>query len=186
MSTHSTPNNEGAHARPETPSAAAPGTRPLRYADAMRTGLLPTLILLPWAPIAPACASRAQVDVDVAPAAAATWEVRYSDGSGNRTWIWSGPAGAGWAYDPVQPHESSSGQYSGGASATGALTPDQAAEVLAGFAAAVESGEPPGDERRMGTGHVAIVRGEDVQEAVVTGPTGLQAVEALVTALRSW
>lgn len=147
----------------------------------MRTGLLPTLILLPWASIVPGCAARAPVDA--APAAAAAWEVRYSDGSGNRTRIWSGPVGAGWAYDPVQPLESSSGTYSGGAAATGVLTAEQADAALTGFARAVASGEPPGDGRRMGTGHVAIVRGDHTEEAVIASASALDAVEATLAEL---
>jgi hypothetical protein len=152
----------------------------VRYDCDMRTGLLPTLILLPWFPVAPACAGRAPVDVG--PTTTRTWEVRYSDGSGNRTSIWSDPAGAGWAYDPVQPIESSSGTYSGGDPATGVLTADQAAAVLAVFDDAAKNGKPVGDGRPMGTGQVTILRGDVVQEAVIDATSAQRALEAILAA----
>ena len=62
---------------------------------------------------------------------AGPWQLVVSDGSANRWTIDGVGVDAHYAFDPVQPHESSTGHYSGGTLAQGAIDATVAATLWA-------------------------------------------------------
>jgi hypothetical protein len=87
----------------------------------------------------------------------APWSIRYADGSGNATRMWSADGVLRCTTDPVQPAESSSGVYSGGTPGEGDVAPDAARAVwvlLRQLEADVDSHV---EQRAMGTGSFTVV-----------------------------
>ena len=115
----------------------------------------------------------------------APWSVNYSDGSGNLTRFWqeSGGQGVQFSYDPVQPHESSSGTYSGGEPSKGALTTQQAEELWQHAHALQSNSVLHAASRMKGTGAFDLTTPEGKSSFVIANSAELKAFNTFVQSL---
>ncbi len=114
------------------------------------------------------------------------WTVRYSDGSGNATTLSRPSAGAPirWRYDPVQPATSSSGVYSGGAPAEGALSEAEGARLWAVVASLEVATSLHVADRAMGTSRVAVTTEAGERSTLLRAGAAAE-LEALLAAPRA-
>jgi len=111
------------------------------------------------------------------------WSLRYDDGSHNVLDVARATVDAPvtWSYAPMTPARSSSGVYSGGDPAEGAL-PAAAGFALWGLVQAAEKVASDGGARPMGTGELRVTEGGEVR----TWRLSMAADQALRASLASW
>jgi hypothetical protein len=112
------------------------------------------------------------------------WSLRYADGSGNSTRVWSDGELLQWSYDPVRPEQSSSGTYSGGEPAQGKGEPQDANLVWTLLRSLEADGSLHTDARAMGTGMVTISTPSGERSFLLQGGEHLVAFEAALDTLR--
>jgi hypothetical protein len=103
------------------------------------------------------------------PPVAGPWVVRITDGNGNRTTLTRSGGTYTWTYAPVQPAESSSGTYSGGAPGDGAASLAALKEVWIAVGQAQANRAAHADQRAMGTVEI-VIEGAAGATGVLLGP----------------
>jgi len=113
----------------------------------------------------------------------APWRLAYTDGSNNSTRLWMEGEAIAWSYHPVQPKESSSGTYSGGAPGKGQATADAATTVWTKLRhLEATEGTAPDGTRRMGTGWFTVTTPAGERAFVVERSEALKDFEAALRA----
>jgi hypothetical protein len=96
---------------------------------------------------------------------AGPWQLVVSDGSANRWTIDAVGVDARYAFDPVQPHQSSTGTYSGGTPAQGTIGATAIATLWARVRALLLDTAVQVPDRAKGTVFVRLQLGEVGREA---------------------
>lgn len=113
------------------------------------------------------------------------WSIRYSDGSGNSTRLWSDGETLRWSYDPVRPEQSSSGIYSGGEPAQGEGELVESNLVWTLLRTLEANGELHTDARAKGTGMVTIASPSGERSFLIQRSEELKTFEAALNTLRA-
>ncbi len=87
----------------------------------------------------------------------------YSDGNGNAYTI----SGDTLSYNPVDPMHSSSGNYSGGEARDLIMDEAQKKQIIDLLRDAISKPEIQEDKRRMGTGMITILQGEEMERYII-------------------
>ncbi len=111
------------------------------------------------------------------------WSLRYADGSGNSTRLWSDGEVLQWTYDPVRPEESSSGIYSGGEPARGKGEPQDANTVWMLVRTLEADGSLHTDARAKGTVMVTVSTPSGERSFLTQSGDHLVAFEAALSTL---
>ena len=95
------------------------------------------------------------------------WQLVVGDGSANRWTIDAVGGAARFEFDPVQPHESSTGQYSGGTPAQGAIDATATTALWVRARALLLDRAVQVPDRAKGTVFVRVVAGGAAHEAIL-------------------
>jgi len=115
----------------------------------------------------------------------APWSLNYSDGSGNLTRFWqeSGAQDVQFSYDPVKPHESSSGTYSGGEPSKGTLTAQRTQDFWQRTRQLQSNNELHAASRMKGTGAFDLTTPEGTNSFLIANSAELKAFDTFVQSL---
>lgn len=113
--------------------------------------------------------------------AAAPWELSFADGNQNLTVVAGTAEATTWSYQPVQPHESSSGHYSGGEPARGAGSSAIAREVWARATRLLDDPTVHVERREMGTGRLQLTAPWGRREVLLSRAATAELQGALAT-----
>lgn len=102
--------------------------------------------------------------------ASESWSLQYSDGSANQLHLWSDPHDGvvRYTYTPVTPGQSSSGSYSGGRPARGAVSIETVALLWEQIRILARATEIHTEVRAMGSAQFVLTIGGDETHFRVT------------------
>ena len=112
---------------------------------------------------------------------AGPWQLVVSDGSANRWTIDAVGVDAHYAFDPVQPHQSSTGHYSGGTPAQGTIDATATTALWARVRALLLDTAVQVPDRAMGTVRLRLQIGELGREAIFR----MGAADEVIASLRA-
>ncbi len=116
---------------------------------------------------------------------ASPWSLTYADGSGNVTRLWQDGEGAHFEYTPVTPEMSSSGTYSGGDPASGALEDVQAEEAWRRVRELQALTSAHVEARIMGSGSFTVTTPGEQVSFKIGGCEQLAAFDGFISAVRA-